>query len=63
VGVLMMSVARLYVGRSTASATVTSVLLGVLWTLVFIVAWATRDRAATEPVPAAPEVEPVSGRS
>jgi membrane protein DedA with SNARE-associated domain len=63
VGVLTMSVARLYVGRSTASATVTSVLLGVLWTLVFIVAWATRDRAATEPVSTAPEVEPVSGRS
>jgi undecaprenyl-diphosphatase len=62
VGVLTMSVARLYVGRSTASATVTSVLLGVLWTLVFIVAWATRDHATGEPVPTTAEVESVSGR-
>ncbi|MEQ4304325.1 DedA family protein [Plantactinospora sp. B6F1] len=45
VGVVTIGAARLYVGWSSASETVTSVLLGVLWTAVFIVAWASRDRA------------------
>lgn len=45
VGVLTVIAARLYVGWSSASETLTSVLLGVLWTAVFMVAWATRDRA------------------
>ncbi|MCM0675645.1 DedA family protein [Micromonospora phytophila] len=40
--------ARLYLGLSTASGTATSVLLGVAWTAVFMVAWATRDRALGE---------------
>ena len=46
--------ARLYVGWSTASETVTSVLLGVLWTAVFMVAWATRDRAVRAAAPRGP---------
>ncbi|WP_083802203.1 DedA family protein [Micromonospora sp. ATCC 39149] len=37
--------ARLYLGQGTASSTVTSVLLGVTWTALFMVAWATRERA------------------
>lgn len=45
VGVVVVGGARLYVGWNSASETVTSVLLGVLWTVVFMVAWATRDRA------------------
>jgi membrane protein DedA with SNARE-associated domain len=45
VGVVTVCAARLYLGWSTASETLTSVLLGVLWTAVFMVAWATRDRA------------------
>jgi membrane protein DedA with SNARE-associated domain len=44
VGVVMVTGARLYVGWNTASQLVTSVLLGVLWTAVFMVAWATRGR-------------------
>ena len=55
VAVVVVSGARLYVGWSTASETVTSVLLGVLWTMVFMVAWATRDRTAGDDAPAAPE--------
>ncbi|MFB6397299.1 VTT domain-containing protein, partial [Polymorphospora sp. 2-325] len=49
VGVVTVAGARLYVGWSTASETVTSVLLGVLWTAVFMIAWATRDRAVRKP--------------
>jgi membrane protein DedA with SNARE-associated domain len=45
VGVVTVGAARLYVGWSTASETITSMLIGVLWTAVFMVAWATRDRA------------------
>ncbi|WP_433550772.1 DedA family protein [Micromonospora zamorensis] len=44
-GVLGISGARLYLGLDTASSTAAAVLLGVLWTVVFVVAWATRDRA------------------
>ncbi|SCF05676.1 undecaprenyl-diphosphatase [Micromonospora purpureochromogenes] len=44
-GIAVLGGARLYLGWSTASGTVTSVLLGVAWTAVFVVAWATRDRA------------------
>ncbi|MFC6020186.1 DedA family protein [Plantactinospora solaniradicis] len=54
VGVVTIGAARLYVGWSTASETVTSILLGVLWTAVFMVAWATRDRAVRGAVPAEP---------
>lgn len=44
--------ARLYLGWTYLSEAVTSVLLGVLWTAVFMVAWATRDRATSgEPSP------------
>ena len=43
-GVVTVTGARLYVGWNTASQLVTSVLLGVLWTAVFMVAWATRVR-------------------
>jgi undecaprenyl-diphosphatase len=46
VGVVVVVGARLYLGWSYASEAATSVLLGVLWTAVFMVAWATRDRAA-----------------
>ncbi|MGI5519633.1 DedA family protein [Micromonospora sp. CA-259024] len=45
VGVLGVGGARLYLGLDTASGTAAAVLLGVLWTVVFMVAWATRDRA------------------
>ncbi len=44
-GVVGVGGARLYLGLSTASGTVGAVLLGVAWTAVFMVAWATRDRA------------------
>ncbi|MCF0094524.1 DedA family protein [Micromonospora sp. MH99] len=44
-GVLGVAAARLYLGLETASGTAAAVLLGVLWTVVFLVAWATRDRA------------------
>ncbi|MFJ6196469.1 DedA family protein [Micromonospora sp. NPDC092111] len=44
-GIAVVGGARLYLGWSTASGTATSVLLGVAWTLVLAVAWATRDRA------------------
>ncbi|MDG4757030.1 DedA family protein [Micromonospora sp. WMMD710] len=44
-GVVGIGGARLYLGLDTASGTAAAVLLGVLWTVVFIVAWATRDRA------------------
>ncbi|MEH0842321.1 DedA family protein [Micromonospora sp. CPCC 205711] len=44
-GIAVCGGARLYLGWSTASGTATSVLLGVGWTVVFVVAWATRDRA------------------
>ncbi|HEX7746289.1 MAG TPA: DedA family protein [Micromonosporaceae bacterium] len=59
VGVVAVGGARLYVGWSSASETAASVLLGVLWTTVFMVAWSTRDRAGGNtsrmdtPVPAA----------
>ncbi|MGC4896016.1 DedA family protein [Micromonospora sp. DT31] len=45
-GVVTVTGARLYLGWSTASGTVTAVLLGAAWTTVFVVAWATRERAA-----------------
>ncbi|MGK5741782.1 DedA family protein [Micromonospora sp. URMC 103] len=48
-GVVCLAGARLYLGLSTASGTVAAVLLGVLWTVVFMVAWATRDRAVGGP--------------
>lgn len=35
--------ARLYLGASTVSGTVTGVLLGAMWAAVFMVAWATRE--------------------
>jgi undecaprenyl-diphosphatase len=63
VGVVVVVGARLYLGWSYASEAVTSVLLGVLWTAVFMVAWATRDRAAqaekpaNRSVPAAPATD------
>ncbi|MEV1157835.1 DedA family protein [Micromonospora chokoriensis] len=47
-GVLGVGGARLYLGLDTASGTAAAVLLGVLWTVVFMVAWATRDRAVRE---------------
>ena len=45
-GVVTVTGARLYLGFSTASGTVTAVLLGLAWTTVFVVAWATRNRLA-----------------
>ncbi|MDG4805195.1 DedA family protein [Micromonospora sp. WMMD1120] len=44
-GLLGIVGARLYLGLDTASGIAAAVLLGVLWTVVFMVAWATRDRA------------------
>ncbi|MEW2377876.1 DedA family protein [Micromonospora sp. NPDC047812] len=56
-GVVGIVGARLYLGLSTASGSVTAVLLGVAWTALFVVAWATRDRAVgddpAEPAPVA----------
>ena len=56
-GVVGIAGARLYLGLSTASGSATAVLLGVAWTALFVVAWATRDRAAggdrAEPGPVA----------
>jgi undecaprenyl-diphosphatase len=46
VGVTVVVGARLYLGWTNASEAVTSVLLGVLWTAVFMVAWSTRSRTA-----------------
>lgn len=45
VGIVLLVAARLYLGRDTTSATVTAVLLGALWPVVLMVAWATRTRA------------------
>ncbi|MEU6021376.1 VTT domain-containing protein [Micromonospora sp. NPDC047134] len=44
-GVVGIGGARLYLGLSTASGTLAAVSLGAAWTAVFMVAWATRDRA------------------
>ncbi|MER7418234.1 DedA family protein [Micromonospora peucetia] len=56
-GVVGIAGARLYLGLSTASGSVTAVLLGVAWTALFMVAWATRDKAVgddrSEPEPVA----------
>jgi len=57
VGVVTVSGARLYVGWNTASQLVTSVLLGVMWTAVFMVAWATRGRVENP----SPDVPDMSG--
>jgi membrane protein DedA with SNARE-associated domain len=57
VGVVTVSGARLYMGWNTASQLVTSVLLGVLWTAVFMVAWATRGRVGKR----SPDVSGMSG--
>ncbi|GAA1857704.1 DedA family protein [Asanoa iriomotensis] len=46
--IVSLSGARLYLGWSLASETATSVLLGVMWTLFFMVAWASRDDETTE---------------
>jgi len=54
-----LSGARLYLGWSTASETATSVLLGVMWTLFFMVAWASRGDGTSEEPAAAPAVEAV----
>jgi len=48
-GVVTVGGARLYLGWDSASGTVTSVLIGVLWTAVFMIAWATRDGAGAPP--------------
>lgn len=45
VGIVLVMAARLYLGRDTVSATVTAVLLGALWPVILMVAWATRARA------------------
>ena len=52
--IVSLSGARLYLGWSLASETATSVLLGVMWTLFFMVAWATRgdDEPAAHAAPA-----------
>lgn len=52
IGIVVVNGARLYVGWSSASETVTSVLLGVLWTVVFMVAWANRAGGRRGPGPA-----------
>ncbi|MGK5672625.1 DedA family protein [Micromonospora sp. URMC 106] len=57
-GVVGIVGARLYLGLSTASGSATAVLLGVAWTALFVVAWATRDRAVGD-APAEPEATAV----
>ncbi|WP_433114078.1 DedA family protein [Micromonospora sp. CA-246542] len=61
-GVLGVGVARLYLGLDTASGTAAAVLLGVLWTVVFMVAWATRDRAVGGREPSSGPVLPSQGQ-
>ncbi|MFG1777433.1 DedA family protein [Micromonospora sp. NPDC049051] len=60
-GVVGLVGARLYLGLSTLSGSATAVLLGVAWTALFMVAWATRDKAvgggAAEPEPVAVRAE------
>jgi membrane protein DedA with SNARE-associated domain len=61
VAVVTVSGARLYIGSTTASETATSVLLGVMWTVVFMVAWSTRDRVRADdasPPPSSKPAEP-----
>ena len=60
VAVVIVVGARLYLGWSQASEAVTSVLLGTLWTAVFMVAWATRDRAVRQGADP-PVADPVPG--
>jgi membrane protein DedA with SNARE-associated domain len=60
VGIVVIGGARLYVGWSSASETVTSVLLGVLWTVVFMVAWSTRKRTVDSAPARAPGRAPRS---
>ncbi len=47
--VIVVGAARVYVGWSWPSETVASTLLGLLWVLVFVVAWRARDRMLSEP--------------
>ncbi|QSB12947.1 DedA family protein [Natronosporangium hydrolyticum] len=54
IAVVILATARLYPGWHTASETVTAVLLGALWTSVFMIAWATRARVDATPEPASP---------
>jgi membrane protein DedA with SNARE-associated domain len=61
VGVLAVAAARLYLGLDTASGTAAAVLLGVLWTVVFMVAWATRDRAVGDREQSSSPVRPSQG--
>ncbi|MFG3555232.1 DedA family protein [Micromonospora sp. NPDC047557] len=60
-GVLGVGAARLYLGLDTASGTAAAVLLGVLWTVVFMVAWATRDRAVGDRAQPTDPVQPPQG--
>ncbi|MET8084251.1 DedA family protein [Micromonospora sp. NPDC005237] len=60
-GVLGVGAARLYLGLDTASGTAAAVLLGVLWTVVFMVAWATRDRAVGHRAQPADPARPPQG--
>ncbi|MFI7605239.1 DedA family protein [Micromonospora sp. NPDC049366] len=63
-GVVYLAGARLYLGLSTVSGTVAAVLLGVLWTAVFMVAWATRHRTlgGEEPGTGGPPARPEGPR-
>ncbi|WBB82250.1 DedA family protein [Micromonospora sp. WMMD882] len=63
VGIAGVGLARLYLGLSSASGTVGSVLLGVLWTVVFVVAWATRARAVRAAAPPGGDSAPAGGDS
>jgi membrane protein DedA with SNARE-associated domain/membrane-associated phospholipid phosphatase len=47
-GALLIALDRVYLGWSWPSESVTSVILGWLWVLVFMVAWHTRDRMGTD---------------
>ena len=47
-GTILVGTARVYLGWNWPSQTLSSVLLGGLWVLVFVVAWRARDRASIE---------------
>jgi len=48
VGLVLAGAARVYVGASSSSDAIASIVLGVLWVLMFVVAWQTRDRVIAE---------------
>lgn len=48
VGMVLTGAARVYVGASSSSEAIASIVLGVLWVLMFVVAWQTRCHVIAE---------------